>query len=313
MFRNLLLVVRCACRLSLIGPVTLASFNPCLPQQRHGKQYPWILLRAFPGLPLPPASWLWLTNSQNLVTSFLSLSHTHPYTASLVASVFIKVVYKLHGLPASTISDRDPMFTCSFWQSLFKLSGVTLKMSSSYHPQTDGQIERLNHYLETFLHCFVHACPKKWKEWLPAIEFWYNTSFHSALGRSPFEALFGRQPHLLGLDPTLQLKVTLMGLPRETQWTNWFISIWFVFNPGWRTKLIRRDQKGSSQWVIWYIWNCSPMSNPLWCQELIRSWVSNTLAQSVFWRRWELLLIDSNYPRTARSTLLFMCHSSSLL
>jgi hypothetical protein len=85
-------------------------------------------------------------------------------------------------------------------------------MSSSYHPQTDGQIERLNHYLETFLHCFVHACPKKWKEWLPAIEFWYNTSFHSALGRSPFEALFGRQPHLLGLDPTPAAKGNLDGL-----------------------------------------------------------------------------------------------------
>jgi hypothetical protein len=75
-------------------------------------------------------------------------------------------------------------------------------MSSSYHPQTDGQTERLNQCMETFLCCFVHACPKKWKEWLPVAEFWYNTSFYSTLGRSPFEALFGRQPRLLGLDPT---------------------------------------------------------------------------------------------------------------
>jgi hypothetical protein len=75
-------------------------------------------------------------------------------------------------------------------------------MSSSYHPQTDGQTGHLNQCLKTFLRCFVHACPRKWKEWLPAAEFWYNTSFHSALGRSPFEAMFGRQPRLLGIDPT---------------------------------------------------------------------------------------------------------------
>jgi hypothetical protein len=87
---------------------------------------------------------------------FIPLSH--PYTASSVASVLMQVVYKLHGLPASIISDRDPMFTSSFWQSLFKLSSVTFKMSSSYHLQTDGQTERLNQCLETFLCCFVHAC-----------------------------------------------------------------------------------------------------------------------------------------------------------
>jgi hypothetical protein len=54
---------------------------------------------------------------------------------------------------------------------------------------------------ETFLRCFVHSCPRKWKQWLPAAEFWYNTSMHSALGRSPFEALYGCTPHLLGIDP----------------------------------------------------------------------------------------------------------------
>jgi hypothetical protein len=52
-----------------------------------------------------------------------------------------------------------------------------------------------------FLRCFVHTCPRKWKNWLAAAEFWYNSSFHSALGRSPFEALYGRQPHILGVKP----------------------------------------------------------------------------------------------------------------
>jgi hypothetical protein len=130
---------------------------------------------------------------------FIPLSH--PYTASSVAAVFLKEVYKLHGLPASIIFDRDPVFTSHFWQSLYKLSGTSLKLSSSYHPQTDGQTERVNKCLETYLRCFVHAYPRKWKAWLAFAEFWYNTSLHSWLGCSPFEALYGRQPRLLGLEP----------------------------------------------------------------------------------------------------------------
>jgi hypothetical protein len=123
---------------------------------------------------------------------FIPLSH--PYTASSMVVTLFNTVYELHGLPTSIISDRDPMFTSHFWQRLFKLLGISLQMSSAYHPQSDGQTEQMNQCLETFLRCFVSACPKKWKEWLSPAEFWYNTCWHSALGRSPFQALYGRQP-----------------------------------------------------------------------------------------------------------------------
>jgi hypothetical protein len=90
-----------------------------------------------------------------VVDKFTRYAHfiliSHPYTTSSVAVVFLKEVYKLHGLPASIISDRDPVFTSHFWQCLFKFSGTSLKLSSSYHPQTDGQTERVNQCLETFL------------------------------------------------------------------------------------------------------------------------------------------------------------------
>jgi len=67
-------------------------------------------------------------------------------------------------------------------------------MSSAYHPQSDGKTEHLNQTMETFLRCFVNACPTKWFQWLPLAEFWYNTCDHSAIGRSPFEALYGYAP-----------------------------------------------------------------------------------------------------------------------
>ncbi|WVZ49084.1 hypothetical protein U9M48_000465 [Paspalum notatum var. saurae] len=119
----------------------------------------------------------------------------------VVAKQFLNHVYKLHGLPAVIISDRDKVFTSNFWKELFQLAGVALHISTAYHPQSDGQTERVNQCLETYLRCFVHTCPKKWSDWLATTEFWYNSSMHSALGTSPFEALYGHSPRFFGLEP----------------------------------------------------------------------------------------------------------------
>jgi hypothetical protein len=81
---------------------------------------------------------------------FLPLSH--PYTVASVAQLFLSLVYRLYGFPMAVISDRDPVFTNQFLQSQFKLAGAEHRMSSSYHPQSNGQTERVNQCLETFLH-----------------------------------------------------------------------------------------------------------------------------------------------------------------
>lgn len=79
------------------------------------------------------------------------------------------------------------------------MADVKLNMSSSYHPQTDGQTERLNQCLEAFLRCTVHAAPSKWSQWLAQAQHWYNTSYHSALDKTPFEVLFARKSTQFGL------------------------------------------------------------------------------------------------------------------
>lgn len=84
----------------------------------------------------------------------------HPYTAQSVSRVFFENVFKLHGMPASIVSDRDPVFMSTFWRELFKLQGVKLQMCSSYHPQSDGQTEVLNRCLEKYLRCFACDQPK---------------------------------------------------------------------------------------------------------------------------------------------------------
>ncbi|KAK1695254.1 hypothetical protein QYE76_011951 [Lolium multiflorum] len=74
-------------------------------------------------------------------------------------------------------------------------------MSSAYHPKTDGQTERLNQCMEAFLRCSSHATPTQWAKWLTLAEYWYNTSYHSALTRTPFETLYGHVPRHFGIPP----------------------------------------------------------------------------------------------------------------
>jgi hypothetical protein len=95
----------------------------------------------------------------------------HPYTASKIADLFVDNIFRLHGMPSSLVSDRDPVFTSSFWQSVFKATGTQLKHSTAHHPETDGQTERVNQSIECYLRCFISAHPHHWAKWLPLCEF----------------------------------------------------------------------------------------------------------------------------------------------
>jgi hypothetical protein len=94
----------------------------------------------------------------------------HPYTTATIAQLFLDNIVKLHGLPASIATDRDTIFVNHFWKTLFKLYKVNLQLSTAYHPQTDGQSEKVNQCLEMYLRCAVHDSPKSWKSWLSLAE-----------------------------------------------------------------------------------------------------------------------------------------------
>nr|GEZ61981.1 hypothetical protein [Tanacetum cinerariifolium] len=109
---------------------------------------------------------------------FICLSH--PFTTKVVASVFCKEIARLHGFPLSIVCDRDVVFLGHFWQELFRLTQTKLQLSTSYHPQTDGQTKVINRGLEVYLRCFAHEQPVKWSSYLPWVEYSYNTSYHTS-------------------------------------------------------------------------------------------------------------------------------------
>lgn len=118
----------------------------------------------------------------------------HPFSALQVAKVYLNNVASLYGLPKSIVSDRDKVFTSNFWQTLFKRFEIPLHLSTTYHPQSDGQTERVNQCLEMYLRCAVSSTPQRWCAWLPLAQYWYNTCYHSSLQCSPYKALFGQEP-----------------------------------------------------------------------------------------------------------------------
>jgi len=110
-----------------------------------------------------------------------------------LAYTFLRVIFANHGMPETIISDRDKLFTSKFWKSLMDQLGTKHKLSTAYHPQTDGQTERINQVLEQYLRCYVNYRQDNWVGLLPMAQFAYNSST-AATGISPFYANYGLEP-----------------------------------------------------------------------------------------------------------------------
>jgi hypothetical protein len=183
----------------------------CMTCQRYKSEHlqPAGLLQP---LPLPSAVWadiglnfvevLPRVHSKTVILSvvdrFSKYCHfiplAHPYTAESVAQAFFTDIVRLHGIPRSIVSDRDPVFCSSFWRELMRLTGTKLLMSSAFHPQTDGQTEAANRVIVMYLRCFTGDRPRQWLRWLPWAEYVYNTAYQSSLRDTLFRVVYGRHP-----------------------------------------------------------------------------------------------------------------------
>ena len=116
--------------------------------------------------------------------------------AEETARLFMEYVFKYHGLPEAIIGDRDRRWNGSFWTSVFQALGTKTRLSTSYHPQTDGQTERANRTLEEILRAFVHPCGDDWDRHLINAEFAYNNAEQRSTGKSPFFTAYGFHPRV---------------------------------------------------------------------------------------------------------------------
>jgi len=135
-----------------------------------------------------------------IIDRFTKMAHFVPLqekTAQDLARIFSREVWRFHGTPTDMVSDRDSRFTSETGQEFLRILGTRPRMSTTFHPQTDGQTERLNQTIEAYLRAFVGKEQDDWASLLPMAEFAYNNSVTTGNGISPFYANYGFHPRTL--------------------------------------------------------------------------------------------------------------------
>ncbi|XP_071921808.1 uncharacterized protein [Coffea arabica] len=122
---------------------------------------------------------------------FLPVSMSFPLEK--LVKLYTEEIMRLHGIPVSIVSDRDPRFISRFWQKFHESLGTKLKLSTAYHPQTDGQSERTIQTLEDLLRSCILDFGGKLSQYMTLVEFAYNNSYQASIQMAPYEALYGRR------------------------------------------------------------------------------------------------------------------------
>jgi hypothetical protein len=134
----------------------------------------------------------------NIVDHYTKQIHLFPVTTQLtadgVASIYFEQVFPLHGIPKKIISDRGPQFAARSMRALYKRLGIDAGLTTAYHPQANGQVERKNQEVEIYLKLFTGKRQDDWADLLPTAEFVINSRLNSATGHTPFELLYGYTP-----------------------------------------------------------------------------------------------------------------------
>jgi Chromo (CHRromatin Organisation MOdifier) domain len=131
------------------------------------------------------------------LTKMVHFAPTHTASgAEEFARLFVSHVLSRHGLPRKLVSDRDTRFTSTFWREVSRLWGTKQALSTAFHPQTDGQTERVNRVLEDMLRHYVNPEQDNWDVLLPAAEFAVNNAWHEAVQNTPFYLNYGKHPRI---------------------------------------------------------------------------------------------------------------------
>jgi transposase InsO family protein len=132
-----------------------------------------------------------------IVDRLTKVAHSIPvkttYFGPQLTELYMSRIVCLHGVPKKIVSHRGTQFTSMFWERVHETLDTQLHFSSAYHPQTDGQTERVNQILEDMLRACVLQYERSWDKSLPYVEFSYNNSYQESLKMAPFEMLFGRR------------------------------------------------------------------------------------------------------------------------
>ncbi|KAL5578646.1 hypothetical protein UlMin_011088 [Ulmus minor] len=155
--------------------------------------------------PLDIPEWKWDQITMDFVVGLPRTAKGHDAIWQL-AALYVQEIVRLHGVPKSIVSDRDARFTSKFWKSVQRAMGTSLKFSTAFHPQTDGQSERTIQILEDMLRACVLDFKGTWNRYLPLIEFSYNNSYQATIGMAPYEALYGRRSPEFVEDTTQAVK-----------------------------------------------------------------------------------------------------------
>jgi transposase InsO family protein len=149
------------------------DFIVCLPRTQSGYDSIWVIV-----------------NRLTKVAHFIPVQTT--YSGPQLVELYISRIVCLHGVPKKIVSDRGTQFTSKFWERLHETLDTQLCFSSTYHPQTNGQTERVNQILEDMLRARALQY-RSWDKSLPYAEFSYNNSYQESLKMAPFEMLYGQR------------------------------------------------------------------------------------------------------------------------
>ncbi|PKU64661.1 hypothetical protein MA16_Dca014515 [Dendrobium catenatum] len=148
-------------------------------------------------------------NDSIMVDRFSKMAHfiacKKTSNALHAAHLFFHPVVRLHGIPRSLTSDRDVKFISHFWRELWKRLGTDLRLSSAYHPQSDGQTEVVNRTLGSMLRCLVQDHLRQWEEVLSIAEFAFNSSVNRSTGKPPFNIVYTKPSNIV-VDVAVLLK-----------------------------------------------------------------------------------------------------------